>query len=824
MIVKNNTLDTAFGLLNWGRWEKRQPTGSSFVRVCVKEQGTDNWKSIRILQNPYVKRCDHCYNLINVASSCGLINETLNTDGYLCADMIVSTALGQIANRKIDTKTKKLVIAFYQALVERLGVSRSIDGDDFDRTICKLIDEYNLDYERSPLSCIGYCSFCGFPDGFEGLLHYPNRTIAGSIDGKISDGKIFRDSVDAIISLLNRSPSHCNLMPPTPTAEKDGKLPTFGAGVFEGNFFSKNDVVVARGDKTELKNKTLPRFGAGNFGNHYTNSWLADFSMRKFNSVNGLDDIEQKNGVVAKLFREVVDALGDRSFFDKTDKDNLICTFASEKLRTDSGDPSGDFAACHCDYCVDSFLVERLEHDGVTSLRSCKHSGLAFGYASTILGAFGQNTARYTTCFNTLFKKTRVCGCLSVAFSPRWVLYNEWGCEITGEGNYGYNPILEGASYSFESSETGKYFSSHTFASCNIGVSASVRYSSTELPWIGEDWILYPYRHGDPDCRANKTLGIDDLDGYYLRIFSRLSSNGGYRGASYCFEWNDIDENGEVAICKRCDYVGNIFLKCYGKHRTNYPSLTVLRSKLIDLIQDINVVFVIRDISYRLFDCGVRDDHYTRGFHREVLDKEYLKCQVKGITMYNIDSYDLLREVLKTIFVKADAFVKGNIPIVSLGVNELFNHRERGATLPDTVIRPTKFPITRKDVFCGSEALVDGRTKDDYEDVLNRNIQSCGYLPKSFSFDDNGCLYSIWVEDVKSGVGRCLTNLRRTDFSCSQYSSIRTGFIVGHEQFTGHVGVCFGKWEPYALVHKHSISFGDAFGIVRWNYQMMKRQ
>lgn len=825
MTLSFERLDSTFGLMPWGRWAERRPSGGRTVCTCGSVVALD----------PVWGQCSYCVRLEPMDDCAGNVCATINPDGSVTFGCeIDASVLGCGASLKMTKKTRRLVVAFYQAIVERLVVSRMTSYDSNDCMLAHYYGGVCVDFDRSPLKCLD--ELCGFNDDAGGygwpLMGY-GRKSAGAICGKISDGAYAHAAMKAVTAILKNPKTLSTyedsvIFPPTPTRRVDGHLPAFGGSVFDtGAWFNRGDISCAvfraapctclAGKVEALERRVMPRLGAGDFKDSHTDSWLSDLTMRKPSTAIGIDYLDAQR--VAPLFREILEAINASGFgLDAYEINGIIEAFISKSIRTDAGDASGDFAATGDDKCVTATFAERLGEHNCCGIVSSKPSSVALGHMATVLGSFGQNVVRYGLhdC-GIQFKRQRVRGSRTVGYSAT-VGVIRCGGQVFDVCATGYNPCTEVMSAGFEVCGISKSANFQNVKSCSIGIGATVEGYGGALPWFGGDIILYP----GPDsscswlCKECRCVPISELIGgcdYYWRLRHTLPRHSGGQEITFCFSWNCADYRCRyplVCTCREC-YYGV-------RYSTLYPSRSVLQTKLIEFLRDVNVYYLIEDSAYKLLSGGVEQ----RGFQHAHISNDEMRRIVTANSAERPTHYlscsflDVLR--------KADQYVKGDTRILSTGYSQIRHYRSRGDELPG-VIHPTTFPITREMIFEGDKALIDSRDEDELTAEINKdcNVFTCGCWPVAVRFGAYcGQICAVAVRNLRTGRIYEISPQEVT-FRCSSWGREYRGWRVGFKRFIGNFGVEYGKWEPYTLATHHNIRAGQAFGVVRWDYKVMKR-
>lgn len=844
-------LDTAFGLLKWGTpnpLSGRYARGTCYL-ICKGSAGEER---LRIPIDG--KWCDgNCLLIVNECAKAVCME--LQTDRITaCACNYFSTLFCHDIHPKINIRTRKIIVAFYQAFIERFVISRIMSYiDNFD---CNLWAYARSSIPNKPLEeVMSYYNRIIFPDVLvDSTFHpFPENTKWNSIKCRarlgmvyesgqiagIKDGELFRDAYSAIGSFLNRPISfgcRVDLFPPTPTSSSSGKHPSFGMCITDAKWFNATDIsdnaflgnCIQKAQKA-LNEKVLPRFGSGSADPnkdwiHTSESWLTDMTMRKpaIQTGMGVLDCDDK----APLFSAFIDSLNHLGL-GKSIKEGIIKTFKSKLLKTRYGDPSGDFAACFCgefdDYCNNPSLAQVLLWHENESLCSYKFSAETLGYALNILGSFGQNTYRFKINKHPYFQKEELTAHKYVTIKPHFIMTDAQGIKIDGRG---FNPYEENLAGTFGVGDDYCDFyqcvNRNTFYSCNIGVVAKTAIRIL-YPWVGGRKILYqaePY-YGC-DCLSCSCWNLTDLicAGFGYKVFQEISQTDGAFVTSGDFSWNARCKNCDVKIKKRgaaCDpnLECNIFT-------SRYPARSIIYSHLINFLKSIDAVWILQDTMQKVDGNAIRQVAMVNGeLCKEVLcdiPLSYWECHKSYIDLF-----------VQRIANLADAYVKRSLHFVSAGFDDRVfpnNNRNRGCLLLSSVRIPTSFPIDIKDIFCkGDNSLMDARSKNDFRAYF---LCKCNYVKRgldSFAvlFGASRTIKAITARDIETGFTICFSPAI-VCFECKKDGEKYIGYMLDDNwRIIGKVPVCFGKWEPFTLREEHRITLGDAFGVVSWDFKVVKR-
>lgn len=836
MKIYIDKLDTTFGLMKWGFPYPYIgfPRNTKFL-ICKDKNGKERLRipinadycNLEFVQHDYLEECNN--------EDCKNICKCLRTDGtrYDKNGNLISSFLNDEINPKINHYSRKLVIAFYQALMERLLISRLSNCDLF----AERLRYYNYSQESQPLKCHIYgWDAIDFPDekiwcildrcsrdnrrrrtgwqslncrarlgtnyGFQCGENCKYKMLLG-----IKDGRMFRSALNAVIEFLKHPPTNKNLFPPTPTKSANGMIPLLGLCLTDEKWFSKEDMDDAafncrcREKKIKtLYEKVLPRFGITSF----ENNWLADMTMRKAVPHTGIDTLEDNEKAV--LFRSFVCSL-PISF----NKESIIEAFASQSLRTDDGDPSGDFAAEYYDKCVSENLACWLS--GNCDIYSKKFSALPFAYAYNILGSFGQNTYKYKKISSPQFFYKEITGYKQLSIKTTIDMKNADGCKICGAG---FNPYEERLLVNFYPEKIYENADVYCYWDYQLKLRASTDYT-TEYPWVGGKKILQhlSYSNCNYSCVSKTLEELLACDCGTWKVWQEIGGESGHYFINFRYGWND-----------RCG--SNVKTKFAtllcgaeaGTYNSAYPAADIISSGLYEYLKDINMVWLLKDEYNNIFD----DSSTKTALVQSKIIKQNLLDLNRCIWS---ERKDFLEPFLLPIANIIDDYLKSNPIFLSKGRtdNVLYCYNiPKGSPLLESVILPKQFPITCKDIFEGGRSLIDNRKIADYRAIFadKNNYIEHGYSNFTFDFDECGVL--TWINATDSTGAHVGFAPVKTTFRCKAGGVEHIGYLLDNSwKIIGKIVPCFGKWEDYDLRDKHSINIGDAFGIVRWDFKVMKR-
>lgn len=830
MRLKVKELDTQFGLFPW--------------HAGIKSRLRESCDCCGVPVNPQPQKpeCQICFTDEMLDDICGCkVGACFRPDDDRQANAIDGSCLGFassvfgdcIERKKVHIFTRKMVLAFYQEFVARLGISRTLTNDYFDRMLeqglrCKLVD----------------CGEWVFPDGVgRALGDALARHLSGVVLSPVRDGKLYREMLKDVIQFVNRSPVHRNLYPITPLGEcVCHRLPcsTMHDALCGDDSWFCNEAVMFQANCGKCNSKRFVKFlrrlgvdidAEGKCTRRIYDNWLADLSLRVpipqigvcYNT-NYCDCIKPCDcGIVpisAKdrgiLFNDFIDKLAKG--WCGVDECHLCYARLTHQCGTmfpSIGDISGQFGAMWNDRKTH---YNGNEMSGLRSGHSTKFHAPLFGYANTVLGGFGQNVAFYPEREFGL-RVGRMNAKRTIVAAPRYM-----GC---GCRPIGYCIDNSGYCWAFCVAEQEKYANRSSEVAPCVTVGATVHGYGAAQPWIGGsihlgflcDPLSHPFDcgeytlcdllHADIQCSGrlwgcNRWIGYQDMNGVEGSLSFELEAS-----------W----------MCLNCDSEADDY-DCIcmpvGCWCDNYPARSVLARSYKAFVRDLNLILQLADRQERWHDCGEFEGvHDVRAFGRIPVGRpdtdcgraeHWFKAFVRGY-MTQLYSYLLARVAYRTA--------------------GFYHHscQRSAGELPDTVVTVKKFPVTEEDVFGkGNASLLDSRPTSCWLAELNdpNNIYTEGYIARKIVFGIPWWSTSrvdiqpigAWYQDINGEGGCWYGDLTKETFkigsACGSQREV-SGWEIGYRQILGDFHSVYRRWEPYYMPVRHHITKLAQFGIVNWN-------
>lgn len=817
-------LDTQFGLFPWHAGMK------SRVREYCDDCGAPT--------NPHTQEteCQICFTDERMQDICGCaVGGCFRPDDAFCASNAVGKVIGhattlfgdKTAREKVYLYTRKRVLAFYQEFVARLGISRALTCDCFDRIV------------GDGLGDKAECVCWAFPDGVgkNSLSSSLQRHLSGVVLSKIADGKFYRSLVRDLVQFVNRSPIHKNLYPITPLGDclchrlpcscllKDAAFTDCGWFCNEAFRFMDN------GGKCNIQRfyKFLNRLGiATDCGRQVYDNWLADLSMRKVVPELGICQqkyiecvcrcdcgcamppfAQQDRGV---LFNDFLDRLaGEWCGVAQCNMDYAKLTHQCGTMATEIADISGQFGGYQDDFkrYYNSRMMEELK-----SSRSLKFHAPVFGYANTILGGFGQNM---------VFYPEREFGLRVDGITARRKLVAT--ARYIGEGCRPFGYCIDHSSFcwAFDVWEEDRaVYPTSDIAPC-VTVGATVSGYGAALPWVGGDIYLgfLCDEHHQFDCGEYMLCDLLNED---IQCSGRLWGCNRWIGYQ---QMNSVEGGLEFQLeaqwMRRLCNCSSCSDKCLclpvGCWCDNYPSKMVLASAYRQFVRDVRLYFQLADRQQQWYDCGDYEGvHELRG----------VSCISVGVpdTDCGRDEHWLKKFVQKEM-TRLYKFCLLRLAYRTAGFWHHSCQRAAGE-LPEGVVRVRKFPVTECDIFCkGNASLLDNRPVECWLNELNDpdKIFTCGYIARKIVFGVpagepwwNVAPVGAWFQTLDGSSSCWYQDLQEERFkvgSCSRYREVR-GWRIGYRQDFGDFHSVYGRWEPYYMPVRHHITKRGQFGLVNW--------